>query len=139
LATPEGWLYLAVVLDLFARTVVGWALRHDITRHLVLDAVRMAIAARRPASGLIFHSDRGSQYAAHDTETLLRAHGMAPSMSGVGNCYDNAVSESFFSAFKNELGDTFPRAARVVATRSCSSRPTTTRVGATASTAISRR
>lgn len=108
LATPEGWLYLAVVLDLFARTVVGWALRHDITRHLVLEAVRMAIAARRPASGLIFHSDRGSQYAAHDTETLLRAHGMAPSMSGVGNCYDNAVSESFFSAFKNELGDTFP-------------------------------
>lgn len=108
LATPEGWLYLAVVLDLFARTVVGWALRNDITRHLVLEAVRMAIAARPPASGLIFHSDRGSQYAAADTEKLLRAHGMAPSMSGVGNCYDNAVSESFFSAFKNELGDTFP-------------------------------
>lgn len=108
LATPEGWLYLAVVLDLFARVVVGWALRNDITRQLVLDAVRMAIAARRPAPGLIFHSDRGSQYAACDTEKLLRAHGMAASMSGVGNCYDNAVSEAFFSSFKNEIGDTFP-------------------------------
>lgn len=108
LATPEGWLYLAVVLDLFARVVVGWALRNDITRQLVLDAVRMAIAARRPAPGLIFHSDRGSQYAANDTEKLLRAHRMAPSMSGVGNCYDNAVSEAFFSSFKNEIGDTFP-------------------------------
>lgn len=108
LATPEGWLYLAVVLDLFARRVVGWALRNDITRHLVLEAVEMAIAARRPPSGLIFHSDRGSQYAANDTEKLLRAHGLTPSMSGVGNCYDNAVTESFFSGFKNELGDTFP-------------------------------
>jgi putative transposase len=108
LATPEGWLYLAVVLDLFARTVVGWALRNDITRHLVLEAVGMAIAARRPCPGLIFHSDRGSQYAADDTEKLLLAHGLRPSMSGVGNCYDNAVAESFFSGFKNELGDTFP-------------------------------
>ena len=108
LATPEGWLYLAVVLDLFARAVVGWALRNDITRNLVLEAVGMAIATRRPPSGLIFHSDRGSQYAAKDTEKLLRTHGITPSMSGVGNCYDNAVSESFFSSFKNELGDTFP-------------------------------
>jgi putative transposase len=108
LATPEGWLYMAVVLDLFARVVVGWSLRNDISRHLVLDAVGMAIAARDPASGLIFHSDRGSQYAADDTEKLLRAHGITPSMSGVGNCYDNAVSESFFAGFKNELGDTFP-------------------------------
>jgi transposase InsO family protein len=106
--TPEGWLYLAIVLDLFARYVVGWALRADITRHLVLDAVRMAISWRKPKQGLIFHSDQGSQYAADDTERLLRAHSMTPSMSGVGNCYDNAVSESFFAGFKNELGDTFP-------------------------------
>jgi len=108
LATPEGWLYMVVVLDLFARVVVGWALRNDITRHLVLEAVRMAIAARRPPEGLIFHSDKGSQYAAKDTEKLLEAHGITPSMSGTGNCFDNAVSESFFSGFKNELGDTFP-------------------------------
>jgi transposase InsO family protein len=108
LRTPEGWLYLAVVLDLFARFVVGWALRRDITRQLVLDAVTMAIQRRKPDPGLIFHSDQGSQYAADDTETLLRRHGMTPSMSGVGNCYDNAVSESFFSGFKIELGDTFP-------------------------------
>jgi putative transposase len=108
LATPQGWLYMAVVLDLFARVVVGWALRNDITRHLVLEAVRMAIDARRPLEGLIFHSDKGSQYAADDTEKLLKAHGIRPSMSGTGNCYDNAVSESFFSGFKNEVGDTFP-------------------------------
>ena len=108
LATPEGWLYMAVVLDLFARVVVGWALRNDITRHLVVEAVRMAIDTRRPSEGLIFHSDKGSQYAAKDTEKLLVAHGIRPSMSGTGNCYDNAVSESFFSGFKNELGDTFP-------------------------------
>jgi transposase InsO family protein len=108
LRTPEGWLYLAIVLDLFARVVVGFALRADITRQLVLDAVRMAIDSRHPDKGLIFHSDRGSQYAAADTETLLRTHGMTPSMSGVGCCYDNAVSESFFSSLKIELGDTFP-------------------------------
>lgn len=108
LRAPDGWLYLAVVLDLFARFVVGWAVRHDITRHLVLDAVMMAIGRRSPERGLIFHSDRGSQYAADDTAKLLRHHGMTPSMSGVGNCYDNAVSESFFSGFKVELGDTFP-------------------------------
>ncbi len=108
LATPQGWLYLAVVLDLFARVVVGWALRSDIARHLVLEAVRMAIDARHPPQGLIFHSDKGSQYAAKDTEKLLLAHGITPSMSSTGNCFDNAVSESFFSGFKNELGDTFP-------------------------------
>ena len=108
LRTPQGWLYLAVVLDLFARFVVGWAVRHDITRQLVLDAVMMAIGRRNPERGLVFHSDQGSQYAADDTAALLRRHGMIPSMSGVGNCYDNAVSESFFSGFKVELGDTFP-------------------------------
>jgi putative transposase len=108
LRTPQGWLYLAVVLDLFARKVVGWAIRDDITRQLVIDAVTMAYQQRRPAPGLIFHSDRGSQYAADDTEKLLVKHGTTPSMSGTGNCYDNAVSESFFSGLKSELGDTFP-------------------------------
>lgn len=108
LRTPEGWLYLAVILDLFARYVVGWALRSDITCQLVLDAVTMAVGWRKPERGLIFHSDRGSQYAAADTEKLLKFHGITPSMSGVGCCYDNAVSESFFSGLKIELGDTFP-------------------------------
>jgi transposase InsO family protein len=108
LATPEGWLYLAVVLDLFARYVVGWALSHRITRHLVLDAVKMALGRRRPEPRLVFHSDKGSQYAAGDTRELLDAHGLRPSMSGTGNCFDNAVSESFFGRFKEELGDTFP-------------------------------
>lgn len=108
LATPEGWLYLAIVLDLFARYVVGWALSHRITRHLVLDAVSMALGRRRPAPGLIFHSDKGSQYAATDTRKLLDAHQLRPSMSGTGNCFDNAVSESLFARFKEELGDTFP-------------------------------
>lgn len=108
LATPEGWLYLAVVLDLFARYVVGWALSERITRHLVLDAVSMALERRRPEAGLIFHSDKGSQYAATDTKKLIEKHGLRPSMSGTGNCYDNAVSEAFFGRFKEELGDTFP-------------------------------
>lgn len=108
LCTPEGWLYLAVVLDLFARYVVGWAVSERNTRHLVLDAVRMALGRRAPEEGLIFHSDKGTQYAAADTAELLKQQGLRPSMSGTGNCFDNAVSESFFARFKEELGDTFP-------------------------------
>jgi len=106
--TPEGWWYLAIVLDLFARFVVGWAMSSRIKKQLVLDAVLMALLRRQPNSSLIFHSDRGSQYAADDTETLLVTNGLTPSMSGKGNCYDNAVSESFFSRLKEELGDSFP-------------------------------
>jgi putative transposase len=106
--TPEGWLYLAIVLDLFARYVVGWAMSSRIKRQLVLDAVSMALLRRHPDSGLIFHSDKGSQYAAKDTEKLLSTNGIIPSMSGTGNCYDNAVSESFFARLKEELGDSFP-------------------------------
>lgn len=106
--TPEGWLYLAIVLDLFARYVVGWAMSSRIKRQLVLDAVAMALLRRQPDSGLIFHSDKGSQYAAEDTEKLLSTNGIIPSMSGTGNCYDNAVSESFFARLKEELGDSFP-------------------------------
>jgi transposase InsO family protein len=106
--TPEGWWYLAIVLDLFARFVVGWAMSSRIKRQLVMDAVRMALLHRQPDSGLIFHSDQGSQYAAKDTEKLLITNGITPSMSGKGNCFDNAVSESFFSRLKEELGDSFP-------------------------------
>ena len=106
--TPEGWWYLAIVLDLFARYVVGWAMSSRIKRQLVLDAVTMALLRRKPLPGLIFHSDRGSQYAANDTEKLLVTNGLTPSMSGRGNCYDNAVSESFFGRLKEELGDSFP-------------------------------
>ena len=108
LHTPEGWWYLAIVLDLFARYVVGWAMSSRIKQQLVLDAVSMALLCRQPNASLIFHSDRGSQYAADDTEKLLIANGLTPSMSGKGNCYDNAVSESFFSRLKEELGDSFP-------------------------------
>ncbi len=108
LHTPEGWWYLAIVLDLFARFVVGWAMSSRIKQQLVLDAVSMALLRRQPNSSLIFHSDRGSQYAADDTEKLLVTNGITPSMSGKGNCYDNAVSESFFSRLKDELGDSFP-------------------------------
>jgi transposase InsO family protein len=106
--TPEGWWYLAIVLDLFARYVVGWAMSSRIKQQLVLDAVAMALLRRQPEPGLIFHSDRGSQYAADDTEKLLVTNGLTPSMSGKGNCYDNAVSESFFGRLKEELGDSFP-------------------------------
>lgn len=106
--TPEGWWYLAIVLDLFARYVVGWAMCARITRQLVLDAVGMGLQHRKPEAGLIFHSDQGSQYAATDTKQLLLTNGIIPSMSSKGNCYDNAVSESFFSRLKEELGDSFP-------------------------------
>ncbi len=105
--TPEGKVYLAVVLDLFARYVVGWAIANRMPRQLVLDAVTMAIMGRHPEPGLIFHSDKGSQYAADDTQNLLEARGITASMSGTGNCYDNAVSESLFARLKEELGDSF--------------------------------
>ena len=102
IATGEGWLYLAIVLDLFTRQVVGWAMRERMTKELVMDALRMAWFRRRPAPGLIHHSDRGSQYCSHDFQKLLVAFGMLPSMSRKGNCWDNATSESFFNSLKNE-------------------------------------
>jgi transposase InsO family protein len=101
--THEGWLYLAVVIDLFSRKVVGWAMGHRIDRHLVIDALTMAIRNRRPPPGLIFHSDRGSQYASEDFQKLLFRHGMICSMSRRANCWDNAVAESFFGSLKTEL------------------------------------
>ena len=101
--TDEGWLYLASILDLFSRTVVGWSMDSTMKTGLALDALRMAIGCRRPGLGLLHHSDRGSQYASSDYQELLKQHGMICSMSRKGNCYDNAVKESFFHTLKTEL------------------------------------
>lgn len=101
--TTEGWLYLAVVIDLFSRSVVGWAMDKRMTRQLVMDALTMAVLRRRPPSGVIFHSDRGSQYASADFQSLLAKHGMRCSMSRKGDCWDNAPVESFFGSLKQEL------------------------------------
>jgi transposase InsO family protein len=100
-------LYLAVIVDLFARFVVGWALSARNDRHLVMKAMDMAIRRRRPKQGLIFHSDQGSPYASEDHQNLLAAHGVISSMSRRGNCYDNAAMESWFSTYKAELGERF--------------------------------
>lgn len=101
--TRQGWLYLAVVLDLFSRRVVGWSMHNRLNRSLVLDALKMALRGRSPRPGLIHHSDRGSQYASGDYQGLLQAHQMVCSMSRRGNCWDNAPVESFFSTLKREL------------------------------------
>ena len=101
-ATAEGWLYLAIILDLYTRQIVGWAMRERMTKELVIDALLMAWFRRRPPPGLIHHSDRGSQYCSHDFQKQLAAYGMLASMSRKGNCWDNATSESFFNSLKNE-------------------------------------
>jgi putative transposase len=101
--TREGWLYVAVVIDLYSRRVVGWAMHRRINLPLVVEALTMAIEHRRPMPGLIHHSDRGQLYLATAYRGLLNAHGMVQSMSRKGDCYDNAVVESFFSNLKNEL------------------------------------
>lgn len=101
--TAQGWLYLAVVIDLYSRKVVGWSLRDRMTRSLVCDALEAAIRRRRPPKGLLFHSDRGSQYASREFRRLLNRHNMVQSMSRKGNCWDNAVAESFFATLKKEL------------------------------------
>ena len=103
--TREGWLYLAVILDLFSRRVIGWTADGRIDQGLVAEALRQALNTRNPALGLLHHSDRGVQYAAHDYQRLLREHGIVCSMSRKGNCWDNAVSESFFATLKGELID----------------------------------
>lgn len=100
--TAEGWLYLAVVLDLSSRRVVGWSMGTRLERKLVLDALRMALHGRRPPQGLLHHSDRGSQYASIEYRELLQAYGILASMSRRGNCWDNAVVESFFKTLKVE-------------------------------------
>ena len=100
--TTEGWLYLAVILDLFSRRVVGWSMSNRITKKLVIDALQMAAWRRRPEDGLIFHSDRGSQYCSNDFQKMLKKHGMTSSMSRKGDCWDNSVAESFFGTLKVE-------------------------------------
>src|SRR5262245_25282000 len=103
LPTGEGWLYLAVVLDLCSRAVVGWSMANHMRAELVNQALLMAICQRQPAAGLIMHTDRGSQYGADSYRQLLTQHGIEPSMSRKGNCWDNAVAESFFHTLKTEL------------------------------------
>ena len=100
--TDEGWLYLAIVLDLFNREVVGWSLKPRMTADIVTDALTMAWFRSKPAAGLIHHSDRGSQYASHAFQAKLTEYGMTCSMSRKGNCWDNAPTESWFNSFKNE-------------------------------------
>jgi transposase InsO family protein len=100
--TREGWAYLAVVLDLYSRMIVGWELNARLTASLVTSAIERALAWREPSEGLILHSDRGSQYASEEVLTLAKEQGIRLSMSRTGNCYDNAVTESFFHTFKTE-------------------------------------
>jgi transposase InsO family protein len=104
IATEEGWLFLAVVIDLFSRKVVGWSMQTDMRRDLVIDALEMAWFQRRPdrTAGLIFHSDRGSQYASHEFRATLNRRGIVASMSRKGNCWDNAPTETPFGSLKVE-------------------------------------
>jgi putative transposase len=100
--TDEGWMYLAVVLDLFNREVIGWSMKPRMTTDIVVDSLKMAWYRRQPAAGVMHHSDRGSQYASHAFQNKLKEFGMTCSMSRKGNCWDNAPTESWFNSFKNE-------------------------------------
>lgn len=100
--TKEGWLYLAIVLDLFSRRVVGWSMSNRITKELAINALKMSTWRRRPERGLVFHSDRGSQYCSNAFQKELKKYGMISSMSRRGDCWDNSVAESFFSTLKIE-------------------------------------
>lgn len=101
--TNEGWLYLATVIDLYSRKIVGWSMDDTMKTSLVNDALNMAIKNRKPSKGLIWHTDRGSQYASYSHKDLLQEHAIIQSMSRKGNCWDNAVAESFFHTLKTEL------------------------------------
>jgi transposase InsO family protein len=100
--TFEGWLYLAIVMDLYSRQIVGWAMDKRMKKQLVIDALSMAYWQRKPPKGLLHHSDRGSQYASHDYRNLLQSYGMKASMSRKGNCWDNSPIERFFRSLKSE-------------------------------------
>lgn len=115
--TREGWLYLSAILDLYSRAVVGWAMSDRIDTTLCLTALEMAVTARRPPAGLVHHSDRGSQYASHEYRAALTQHAMVCSMSRRGDCWDNAVAESFWGTLKNELADEMDFASRSEARR----------------------
>ncbi len=103
ISTGEGWLYLATVIDLYSRRVVGWAMDDSMKVDLVNDALNMAVKHRNPLKGLLWHTDRGSQYASYSHKDLLQKYNIIQSMSRKGNCWDNAVAESFFKSLKNEL------------------------------------
>jgi putative transposase len=108
IATWEGWAYLATVIDLASRRVVGWSLADHMRTELISDALLMAFGSRRPPAGAIFHSDRGCQYTSHDFRNLARQHGIVLSLGSKGDCWDNAVAESFFATIKRELIDRRP-------------------------------
>jgi putative transposase len=114
--TYEGWLYLAAILDVFSRSVVGWSMGERLTDDLVIRAFTSAVGRRKPGASLIFHSDRGSQYASHLFRNHLAHYGISQSMSAPGNCYDNAMAESFFATLKTELGHSY--ASRSIARQS---------------------
>lgn len=103
LSTAEGWMYLCTILDLASRKIVGWSINRRMTADLVADAITAAMVRQRPPGGVIFHSDRGSQYCSRKVRKILRRHGFFQSMSRKGNCWDNAVAESFFKTLKAEL------------------------------------
>jgi putative transposase len=115
IATVEGWLYLAVILDVFSRKVIGWAFSDRLTDDVVLTALYMAKQQRQTLTGLVHHSDQGSQYASADFQASLKQNGITQSMSGKGNCYDNALAESFFATLKTEEADGVPYATRQLA------------------------
>ncbi|RKR54661.1 putative transposase [Yokenella regensburgei] len=100
--THEGWLYLAVVVDLFSRKVIGWSMQPRMTKDIVLNALLMAVCRRNPQKQVLVHSDQGSQYTSHEWQLFLKSHGLEGSMSRRGNCHDNAVAESFFQLLKRE-------------------------------------
>lgn len=115
--TLEGWLYLAVVMDLYSRQIVGWAMDARMKVQLVIDALAMAYWRRKPSEGLLHHSDRGSQYACESYQQQLKRYGMVPSMSGKGNCWDNAPTERFFGSLKSEYLADFRFVTRATARR----------------------
>ena len=100
--TYEGWLYLAIVMDLYSRKIVGWSMKPTLAKEIVLDAILMAVWRRKPQHKVIIHSDQGSQYGSDDWNRFCASHDLVPSMSRRGNCYDNAAAESFFSSLKKE-------------------------------------
>lgn len=116
--TAEGWMYLAVVIDLYSRAVIGWSIQPTMSRQLVCDALMMALWRRGFPRGVLFHSDRGSQYCSGDYQTMLQSFGFICSMSRKGNCWDNAVAESFFHSIKTELIYTERYATRGIAKQS---------------------
>jgi len=101
--TQEGWLYLAIFLDAYSRRIVGWSMNHRLSDELIISAFKQAFVHRRPSAGLVVHSDRGSQYCSQSFKELLNTHRYRQSMSSTGNCYDNAITESFFATLKTEL------------------------------------